>query len=241
MTNNENNTKGIVEDVEKKEEQRTVETETRQEKKSFLSSLSEAAKEQLAEAVVLILAGIAFAIPFLLYLINSGVFGEILLSGRGDYSPFLDRLFLLSAMFFVMYLVSWIKPEIKYRASKVFGVVALYALLSVVAILLDNVLAPADATMAKHVNTWFFTLPIYAATATTALSDTVTAGWQYFVTLFLFAVASGVVLWDIKTELAEKSWKAAFLMWGSFEVIYFVVVWIVLQYLGWPLFPPLSI
>ncbi len=212
------------------------------EKKGFFANLSESGKELVAETGILFLAGLMFIVPVVMWAINSGFFGEILLSGRGHFSPFFDRLLLLSVMFFTLYVVSWIKPEMKYRALKVFGVMALLALLSVVAIQFDNVLVTTRSDVAPLMNRWFFTTPAYIVTSLTAVftSEFLYIGWQFFATLAAFLIISGVLLWDIKVELAG-TWKKAIQMWILFEVIYLILFWLIIQFLGWPMFPPVAI
>jgi len=220
----------------------TETVETPEKKKGLLASMSSSGRELMAEVGILFLAGVMFVVPIVLWAINNGFFGEIYLSGRGGFSPFMDRLLILSVMFFVLYAVSWIKSEIPYRAVKVFGVMALLALVSIVAIQLDTTLVSANAEFAPLMNKWFFTAPIYALSSTVAVitSKNLYFGWQFMVTLIAFLLASGVLLWDIKVELAGN-WKTAVVMWLSFEVLYLIAFWLVIQFIGWPMFPPVSI
>jgi hypothetical protein len=218
------------------------EISAKEEKKGLFGGLKESTKELISEVGILFIAGVMFMLPIVLWMINSGVFGKIYLAGRGGFSPFMDRLLILSIMFFILYAVSWVKSELKYRAVKVFGVMALLALLSIIAIQFDATLVATNAEYAPHLNKWFFTAPVYTLTSISAVltSSYLYLGWQFYATLCAFLIASGVLLWDIKVELAE-SWKIAIVMWVSFEVLYLIALWIIIQFIGWPMFPPVAI
>lgn len=229
-------------EVDTAETEDVAKADTKEEKKGFLQGTSDNTKELISEAGILFIAGVMFLLPISLWMINNGVFGEIYLAGRGGFSPFMDRLLILSVMFFIMYAVSWIKSELKYRAVKVFGVMALLALLSIIAIQLDTTLIAPNAEYIPLLNKWFFTAPVYALTAISAVltSKYLYLGWQFYATISAFLVVSSVLLWDIKVELAEN-WKMAVVMWISFEVLYLIALWLIIQFIGWPMFPPVAV
>jgi hypothetical protein len=201
--------------------------------------MDEKKKEKLIEWGIISIAAVLFAIPFGLWLVNLGFFGKIMLVGRSSFSPVMDRLFLLSIMFFVMYGVSYMNLNIKYRAAKVFGVVALVAILSVPAIQFDNLLVPPFAKPLEReaVNLWFLNFPSYAALS---LSVGIPFSWQTFLTFGFFIIISAVTLWDIKIELASN-WKQAINMWWVFEIVYAIFIWIIFRIIKVPMFPPLVV
>lgn len=202
--------------------------------------MDETKKEKLVEYGIIAIAIILFAIPFGLWLVNQGVFGKIMLVGRSSFSPIMDRLLLLSVMFFVMYGVSFMNLSVKYRAAKVFGVVALLAILSVPAIQFDNMLIPPIAKPLEReaVNLWFLNFPSYLALSISSVSEFMPFTWQSYLTCGFFVIISGVVLWDIKTELAVN-WKQAINMWWVFEIVYAILIWLIFRIIKVPLFPPL--
>jgi len=70
-----------------------------------------------------------------------------------------------------------------------------------------------------------------------AITTGMPLGWQVYLTMGFFAIISGVLLWDIKTELA-KNWVQAINMWWVFELVYFIIIWIVFRVMKVPMFPP---
>lgn len=201
--------------------------------------MDETKKEKLIEWSIISIAAVLFALPFGLWLANTGLFGKIVLVGRSSFSPVMDRLFLLSIMFFVMYGVSYMNLNVKYRAAKVFGVIALVAILTVPAIQFDNMLIPPMAKPLEReaVNLWFLNLPSYVALS---FSVDLPFTWQTYLTYGFFAIISAVTLWDIKTELAAN-WKQAVNMWWVFEIVYAILIWIIFRIIKVPMFPPLVV
>lgn len=198
--------------------------------------MDEKTKIRVVEISIITVAAIMFILPLSFWLIAQGFFGKMVLVGKSSFSPVMDRLFLLSVMFFVMYGVSWMNTEIKYRSAKVFGVVALLALLSIPAIQFDNVLIPQglDQQIREVVNLWFLNFPSYVVMA---ITTGMPLGWQVYLTMAFFAIISGVILWDIKVELA-KGWGQAINMWWVFELVYLILVWIIFRVMKIPMFPP---
>jgi len=198
--------------------------------------MDEKTKSKVVEISIISVAAIMFILPLSFWFIAHDFFGKVALVGKSNFSPIMDRFFLLSVMFFVMYGVSWMNTEIKYRAAKVFGVIALLALLSVPAIQFDNVLIPQslDQQIRDVTNVWFLNFPSYAVMA---ITTGMPLGWQVYLTMGFFAIISGVLLWDIKTELA-KNWVQAINMWWVFELVYFIIIWIVFRVMKVPMFPP---
>lgn len=198
--------------------------------------MDEKTKIRVVEISIITVAAIMFILPLSFWLIAQGFFGKMVLVGKSSFSPVMDRLFLLSVMFFVMYGVSWMNTEIKYRSAKVFGVVALLALLSIPAIQFDNVLIPQglDQQIREVVNLWFLNFPSYVVMI---ITTGMPLGWQVYLTMAFFAIISGVILWDIKVELA-KGWGQAINMWWVFELVYLILVWIIFRVMKIPMFPP---
>lgn len=194
-------------------------------------------KEKLVDISILLVVFAMFAIPFSFWLVTKGFFGIVALSGKSDFSPVMDRFFLISIMFFVLYGVSWIKSKIKYRTAKVFGVAALLALLSVLAVQFDVSLLPLELEPAikSSINLWFLNLPGYFILS---ISNGVTLGWQFYLSLLLFALTSFALFWDIKVELSSN-WKLAFNMWWIFEIVYAIILWIVFRIMKSPMFMPI--
>ncbi len=196
-------------------------------------------REKLVEIGILVVALAMFAIPLGFWLVAQGLFGVVALSGKSDFSPVMDRFFLLSLMFFVLYGVSWMKLQIKYRAAKVFGVVALLALLSVLAVQFDISLLPLglEPAIKNAINLWFLNLPGYFILS---VSNGVPLGWQFYVSLLFFVITSGVLLWDIKVELAHD-WRLALNMWWVFEIVYAIILWLVFRVMKAPMFMPMVV
>jgi len=202
----------------------------------IIDDMDEKKRERITEIAIVAVTGIMLMIPLILWLIKQGVFGKISLVGASDFSPIMDRFFLLSIMFFVMYGVSWMNSLIKYRAVKVFTVVAFLAILSVAAIQMDDMLVTAamNQVVKDAVNVWFLNLPGYLVLA---LSTGYIFEWQTWLTLLFFVITSGIILWQIKVELAS-SWRNALNMWWVFEIVYCIVIWIVFNVFQTPMFPP---
>lgn len=196
-------------------------------------------REKVIDIAILVVMGLVLLMPIGFAIAASGMFGKIMLLGKSEFSPWMDRLLLLGTAFWLMYLWSWFVPEVKNRAPKVFGCVALFAICSIVAIQFDNMLIPnfADTAARDAANVWFFNLPYYALRA----FDT---GMVYskmsFVVMGIMLVASGGLLWWIKTEIAIV-WKKALLVWGMYEVTLFIFLWIIYRIFGPIMFKPQSV
>lgn len=129
--------------------------------------MDETKREKVIDIAILVVMGLVLLMPIGFAIAASGMFGKIMLLGKSEFSPWMDRLLLLGTAFWLMYLWSWFVPEVKNRAPKVFGCVALFAICSIVAIQFDNMLIPnfADTAAKDAANVWFFNLPYYALRA----------------------------------------------------------------------------
>lgn len=194
--------------------------------------------EKIIDIIVMCIMGILTILPFGFWLASQGVFGAVSLVGKSDFSPWMDRMFMLGLAFWVMYLLSFVFiKEVKNRAPKIFGCVALFGVLSIAIIQFDNVLVPLSAENAVRdaANIWFFNLPYYLM----RFMDTNVPfnGMVWFV-IGLMAVASSALLWWIKTEVAGK-WIPAIKLWLGFEFTYFILLWIFYIVVFGPImFPP---
>lgn len=194
--------------------------------------------EKTIDIVVMCIMGILTLLPFGFWLASKGVFGSVSLIGKSDFSPWMDRMFMLGLAFWVMYSLSFaFIKEIKNRAPKIFGCVALFGVLSIAIIQFDNVLVPLSVENAIRdaANIWFFNLPYYLM----RLFDTgVQFNGMVWLVIGMMVVASGALLWWIKTEVAGK-WIPAIKLWLGFEIIYFILVWIFYIAIYGPImFPP---
>ncbi|MBP7732681.1 MAG: hypothetical protein KA140_02820 [Caldisericia bacterium] len=194
--------------------------------------------EKTIDIVVMCIMGLLALLPFGFWLASKGVFGSVSLVGKSDFSPWMDRMFMLGLAFWVMYSLSFIFiKEIKNRAPKIFGCVALFGVLSIAIIQFDNVLVPLSVENAIRdaANIWFFNLPYYVMRV---LDANVPFNGMAWLAIGLMAAASGALLWWIKTEVAGK-WIPAIKLWLGFEVTYFVLVWVFYIAIYGPImFPP---
>ena len=198
--------------------------------------MDEKNREKLIDIVIMVIMGIMVALPLGLRLIAEFYGNQVALVGRSEFSPWMDKLLLLGTAFWVMYFWSMMVPEVKNRAPKVFGCTALFAILSIAIIQLDNLLVPADVAIETReaANIWFFNLPYYVV----RLIDTnVPFNGMAYLVMGLMGGASVGLLWWIKTELAG-AWGQAVKIWLAFEVSYFVIVWLVYRLFGPILFMP---
>jgi hypothetical protein len=201
--------------------------------------MDEKRKERTIDVALMAVMGLMVALPILLYVAASGVLGKVTLLGKSEFSPWMDRLLLLGTSFWLMYGWSWFVPEIKNRAPKVFGCTALFAILSIAVIQLDNLLIPGFADIATRdaANIWFFNLPYYALRI---FSNNVPYNAMSLVVMGLMLVSSGALLWWIKSELAG-TWKKAFAIWGMYEITFFIAAWIMFRIFGPIMFLPQTV
>lgn len=181
--------------------------------------------EKTLDIVVTSILSLLTILPFGFWLVSQGIFGSVALVGKSDFSPWMDRMFMLGIAYLVMYGLSFLfVPQLKNRAPKIFGCIALFGIISITVIQFDNVLVPASASniIKDAANIWFFNLPYYLM----RLFDTnVPFNGMTWLVIGLMALGSGALLWWIKAEVAGK-WSQAIKLWISFELVYFVIVWI---------------
>jgi hypothetical protein len=187
--------------------------------------MEETRNEKTLDIIVGFIMGLLVVLPFGFWLASKGVFGVVSLVGKSDFSPWMDRMFLLGLAFWTMYGLSFaFIKEVKNRAPKIFGCVALFGVLSIAIIQFDNILVPVSQPNAIRdaANIWFFNFPYYLM----RLWDTnVPFNGMTWLVIGLMLVSSGALLWWIKTEVAGK-WLPAVKLWLSFELVYFILAWV---------------
>lgn len=198
--------------------------------------MDEKNSEKTIDIIIKAIMGVMFGLPFGLWLISSGIFGNVALVGKSDFSPWMDRLIMLSTAFWLLYWWSFVLPDLKNRAPKVFGAVALFAILSIGIIQFDRLLIPFGASNVARdaANVWFYNLPYYAM----RIFDRFVAfdSMSYLVMALMGAASVGLLIW-IKSEIASK-WFTAIKIWIAFELTYFVAVWLMYRLFGPFMFGP---
>ena len=198
--------------------------------------MDEKNREKLIDIVIMVIMGIMVTLPLGLRLIAEFYGNQVTLIGKSDFSPWMDRLLLLGTAFWVMYFWSFMIPEVKNRAPKVFGCTALFAILSIAIIQLDTLQVPANAPTEwkEAANIWFFNLPYYVVRL---IDNNVSFNGMAYLVMGLMGGASVGLLWWIKTELAG-AWGKAVKIWLAFEFSYFIIVWLLYRLFGPVLFIP---
>lgn len=187
--------------------------------------MEETRNEKMLDIVVTSIMGLLIVLPFGFWLAAQGIFGSVALVGKSDFSPWMDRMFMLGVAYMVMYALSFVfVAELKNRGPKIFGCIALFGIISIAVIQFDNILVPINASNAikDAANIWFFNLPYYLM----RLFDTnVPFNAMAWLVIGLMSVGSGALLWWIKTEITGK-WLWAIKLWISFEIAYFIIIWV---------------